>query len=496
MEFNWILSIAIFLPILGGLTIAIFFSNNTARNFALFISTLELFICGYIFYIYQSSSGGIQLVDKISSWFPQEFFKVEYFLGVDGISTPLILLTGILGIVSIFASWNITLRTKEHYMWLLILQGAVIGVFSSLDLMLFFIFWELELIPMFFLISIWGTGRKEYSAMKFLIFTLLGSAFMLIGILLIYLSTGTFDMTKLPSEMASATLIIPASSIFLLTIIAFAVKLPVFPFHTWLPDAHTDAPTAASVMLAGVLLKMGGYGILRVSASIFPNQITEFAWLIGGLGVINIIYGAIVTLRQSDLKRLVAYSSISHMGFVLLGIAAISGPFGEIGLTGAALQMFTHGTITGLLFLTIGFIYERTHTRHIPDLGGLSLKMPLLTISILIAGLASLGLPGTSGFVSELTIFMGSFKAWTLFTSISVFGVVLAAGYILWMIQRSMFGPLPTRFNSLSDATWAELIPITILIISIISIGIYPSIISDMFSEGIKPITIAIEAIN
>jgi NADH-quinone oxidoreductase subunit M len=313
---------------------------------------------------------------------------------------------------------------------------------------------------------------------------------------LIYLSTGTFDMTKLPSEMASATLIIPASSIFLLTIIAFAVKLPVFPFHTWLPDAHTDAPTAASVMLAGVLLKMGGYGILRVSASMFPNQITEFAWLIGGLGVINIIYGAIVTLRQSDLKRLVAYSSISHMGFVLLGIAAISGPFGEIGLTGAALQMFTHGTITGLLFLTIGFIYERTHTRHIPDLGGLSLKMPLLTISILIAGLASLGLPGTSGFVSELTVFMGSFKAWTLFTSISVFGVVLAAGYILWMIQRSMFGPLPTRFNSLSDATWAELIPITILVISIISIGIYPSIISDMFSEGLKPITIAIEAIN
>ena len=341
---------------------------------------------------------------------------------------------------------------------------------------------------MFFLISIWGTGRKEYSAMKFIIFTILGSAFLLIGILSLYFSTNTFDMTLLPDKIAGANLIMPASVLFFLTIIGFAIKLPVFPFHTWLPDAHTDAPTAASVMLAGVLLKMGGYGMFRVSASMFPEQIVDYSWLLATLGLINILYGAAITIRQTDLKRLIAYSSVSHMGFVLLGIAAAKGGTAELGMNGAALQMFTHGTITGLLFLTVGFIYEKAHTRYIPDLGGLANRMPFLAAGLLVAGLASLGLPGTSGFVAEITIFMGSFPAWHWFAALAAIGVVLTAGYILWMIQRVMFGPQLLRHNNLSDASIPEMIPVAILVASILVVGIYPAVISDVFNTGLDPI--------
>tara|TARA_B110000263_G_C15290826_1_gene503233 strand:- start:1356 stop:2102 length:747 start_codon:yes stop_codon:yes gene_type:complete len=238
-------------------------------------------------------------------------------------------------------------------------------------------------------------------------------------------------------------------------------------------------------MLAGVLLKMGGYGLLRVSAGMFPDQLEKYAWVLALLGVINIIYGAVITIRQTDLKRLIAYSSISHMGFVLLGLSAMGGGITSLAMTGAALQMFTHGTITGLLFLTIGFIYERTHTRHIPDLGGLARRMPVFTVSLVVAGLASLGLPGTSGFVSEITIFLGAFPAFKLATIIAAFGVVLTAAYILWMIQRSMFGPEKERFAQIGDATAVQVIPIGLLIVSIIGVGIYPAFVSDVFTEGI-----------
>lgn len=484
-EFNWVLSIAVFLPVVGAIITLSFLSGKAARSFAVIITLTELLITSYIFLAYRNGPGGYQMADRITGWIPIDSFKVDYYLAVDGISAPLVLLSGILGIVAVFASWNVKHRMKEHFMWLLALQGAVIGVFTSLDFFLFFLFWELELIPMFFLISIWGSGRKEYSAMKFLIFTILGSAFMLLGILVLYFSLGTFDMTQMHEKLEHATLILPASVLFFLTIIGFAVKLPVFPFHTWLPDAHTDAPTAASVMLAGVLLKMGGYGMLRVSASIFPDQLIEFSWLLASLGVINIIYGAAITIRQTDLKRLIAYSSISHMGFVLLGLASTNGSEVVLGMTGAALQMFTHGTITALLFLTVGYIYERSHTRHIPDLGGLAGRMPFLATALLIAGLASLGLPGTSGFVAEITVFLGIFPAWKLFAIIGASVVILTAGYILWMIQRSIFGPRPTHHDNLTDATLPEMIPIAILVVSIIGLGIYPEFVSNIFSEGI-----------
>ena len=487
-EFSGLLTLAIFLPIVGAILIALFLNGKNARTLALITTLAELALTSYIFLLYDKEKGGYQLVDKFEGWIPFDTFRVDYFLGIDGLSAPLVLLTGILGIVAVFASWSVSVRMKEHFMWLLVLQGAVIGVFTSLDFFLFFLFWELELIPMFFLISIWGTGRKEYSAMKFIIFTILGSAFLLIGILSLYFSTNTFDMTLLPDKIAGANLIMPASVLFFLTIIGFAIKLPVFPFHTWLPDAHTDAPTAASVMLAGVLLKMGGYGMFRVSASMFPEQIVDYSWLLATLGLINILYGAAITIRQTDLKRLIAYSSVSHMGFVLLGIAAAKGGTAELGMNGAALQMFTHGTITGLLFLTVGFIYEKAHTRYIPDLGGLASRMPFLAAGLLVAGLASLGLPGTSGFVAEITIFMGSFPAWHWFAALAAIGVVLTAGYILWMIQRVMFGPQLLRHNNLSDASIPEMIPVAILVASILVVGIYPAVISDVFNTGLDPI--------
>ena len=487
-EFSGLLTLAIFLPIVGAILIALFLNGKNARTLALITTLAELALTSYIFLLYDKEKGGYQLVDKFEGWIPFDTFRVDYFLGIDGLSAPLVLLTGILGIVAVFASWSVSVRMKEHFMWLLVLQGAVIGVFTSLDFFLFFLFWELELIPMFFLISIWGTGRKEYSAMKFIIFTILGSAFLLIGILSLYFSTNTFDMTLLPDKIAVANLIMPDSVLFFLTIIGFAIKLPVFPFHTWLPDAHTDAPTAASVMLAGVLLKMGGYGMFRVSASMFPEQIVDYSWLLATLGLINILYGAAITIRQTDLKRLIAYSSVSHMGFVLLGIAAAKGGTAELGMNGAALQMFTHGTITGLLFLTVGFIYEKAHTRYIPDLGGLANRMPFLAAGLLVAGLASLGLPGTSGFVAEITIFMGSFPAWHWFAALAAIGVVLTAGYILWMIQRVMFGPQLLRHNNLSDASIPEMIPVAILVASILVVGIYPAVISDVFNTGLDPI--------
>ena len=487
------LTLAVFLPIAAAALIALFGRGaRGVRVFAAIVSVVELAISLAIFLAYDTSAGSsrYQMIDRASDWIPIESFQVQYFLAVDGLSAPLVLLTGLLGMVAVFASWSVEHRVREYFVWLLALQGAVMGVFTSLDFMLFFIFWELELIPMFFLISIWGSGRREYSAMKFLIFTILGSAFMLVGILIIYFTVGSFDMRELPEMARGAAFAVPPLVVFLMLFVAFAVKLPVWPLHTWLPDAHTDAPTAASVMLAGVLLKMGAYGMFRIG-EIFPDVLGDISWALAAFGVINILYGAAVVLRQTDMKRLIAFSSISHMGFVLLGLSSavgVAGQVSSVGLTGAALQMFTHGAITGLLFLLVGYVYERAHTRHIPDLGGLATRMPLLAAALLIAGLASLGLPSTAGFVSEIHVFLGAFPVWSWMTAIGAFGVVLTAGYILWMIQRVMFGTPNPRFDDLKDAAPIEMAPIAVLVIAIMVIGIFPSALTDVFTTGVQPI--------
>jgi NADH-quinone oxidoreductase subunit M len=500
--FSGWLTAAVFLPMVGALLIAtVVRGDRNVRYVAGAVSLAELALSIVIFIKFDLGNTAYQLVDQAENWIPVESFRVQYFLGVDGLSAPLVLLTGLLGMAAVFASWGIKHRVREYFVWLLILQTAVMGVFVSLDFLLFFIFWELELLPMFFLISIWGSGRREYSAMKFLIFTFLGSAFMLVGILALFLSTGTFDMTELPDKIAAAKvageLIVPAGMIFTLLIIAFAVKLPVWPVHTWLPDAHTDAPTAVSVMLAGVLLKMGGYGMIRISAGMFPEVIVDAAFAIGLFGVINVLYGAFVTLRQTDLKRLIAFSSVSHMGFVLIGISSVAGVAGvvsPVGLSGAALQMFTHGTIAGLMFLVVGLMYEKAHTRYIPDLGGLATRMPVIAAVFLLTGLASLGLPGTSGFVSEILVFLGAFPVYSWLTGAAAFGIVVTAGYILWMIQRTLFGPAKERFDSIRDATVLEMVPLLVLVVAIIAVGIYPAFISDAFTMGVDPIVQAIQA--
>ncbi|MEX2373701.1 MAG: NADH-quinone oxidoreductase subunit M, partial [Dehalococcoidia bacterium] len=329
-----------------------------------------------------------------------------------------------------------------------------------------------------------------YSATKFLIYTLAGSAFMLVGFLVLGFSAGTFNMEELAAQGVSDA-IIPLSLVFWAITLAFLVKLPIVPFHTWLPDAHTDAPTAVSVMLAGVLLKMGGYGLLRISLSILPEEAARFSVPLAALAGFSVIWGAIITLRQTDLKRLVAYSSVSHMGYVLLGAAAMT----DVSLSGAALQMFTHGTITGLLFVMVGIIYERTHTREIARMSGLMHRIPLAGTVFIVAGLASLGLPGMSGFVAELTTFLGSLEAHPAATIAAIFGVVLSAGYILWVVQRIFHGPPTEEWAHLQDAkSWPELVAMGVLVVSILAVGIYPPILTNAVESGIAPIAAIVGA--
>ena len=496
-QFSGWLTVTVFLPLAGAAVIALLISDDRwVKRFAGTVAMAELVLSAVVFARYDTDGEKrFQLVDRVSGWIPDSALDVSYFLAVDGISAPLVLLTGLLGMAAVYASWGVRHRVREYFFWLLVLQTSVMGVFTALDFILFFLLWELELVPMFFLISIWGSGRKEYSAMKFLIFTFLGSAFMLVGILAVFFSVGTFDMTELPEKIRAGELVLPATVIFSLLFVAFMVKLPVWPLHTWLPDAHTDAPTAVSVMLAGVLLKMGGYGMIRVSVEMFPDVVVDAARILVVLGVINVLYGAAITLRQTDLKRLVAFSSISHMGYVLIGIASVAGVAGTVspvGLTGASMQLFTHGTITGLLFLLVGLLYDKAHTRYIPDLGGLATRMPVVAAAFLVAGMASLGLPGTSGFVSELLVFLGTFPVWSWATALGAFGIVLTAGYILWMLQRSLFGPQVPRFDSVRDATPLEMVPIFVLVAAILVVGVYPAVVTDVFTSGVTRIVDAI----
>ena len=508
--FNGILTATVFLPLAGALVIAFLIrGDQRVRVFAAAVVLADFALAICVFSRFDSDSvQRFQMIDRFGwigegSIFNNQTFAASYHLGVDGLSAPLVLLTGLLGFCAVLSSWHVGLRVKEYFIWLLVLQTAVMGVFTSLDFLLFFLFWELELLPMYLLISIWGTGRKEYSAMKFLIFTILGSAFMLVAIVAVFITPGlgTFDMTQLSASggIGAATReVVPIGLLFWFFVAAFAIKLPVWPVHTWLPDAHTDAPTAVSVMLAGVLLKMGGYGLIRVSVGMFPDldHAQTYSWALVVLAVISILYGAIVTLRQTDLKRLIAYSSVSHMGLVLLGVGVgiSGGAASTVALTGASMQMFAHGTITGLLFLVVGLVYDKTHTRYIPDLGGLASRMPFVASVFLIAGLASLGLPGLSGFVAEVLVFLGSFQDFAWPTALAAFGIVLATGYILWMIERVFFGASRERFAQITDAGVIEAIPMCLLVISIAVVGIYPAFLTDVFDAGVGQIPQFIKA--
>ena len=477
------LSAILFLPLLGALVIALIPDNRptVCRWVAATVGLIAFGLSIALYFGFNTNVTGLQFVEK-ANWVALPSVGVSYFLGVDGLNLPMVILTTLLSLMAIIGSWQIDIRPKFYFILLLLLETGVVGVFAAMDFLLFFLFFEVELIPMYLLIGIWGGPRREYAAIKFVIYTLAGSALLLIGILALYFNASphTFDMTLLAKQHYELSFAIVA---FLFFFIGFAVKLPVFPLHTWLPDAHVQAPTAVSVLLAGVLLKMGGYGMLRVLVGMLPEATHYWAWLLGLLAVISVLYGACISMVQKDLKSMVAYSSVSHMGYVLVGIAA----FTPISLNGAAIQLFTHGCITGLLFLVVGNLYDKAHTRMIPEFGGIAKRMPILASIYLMAGLASLGLPGMSGFVAEFTVFIGSYTTWPGYTILAAAAIVITAGYILWMIRRVFYGTFNERWEHLSDAKGVELIPLISLLAMIFLIGLFPAILTNVVNSGIAP---------
>ncbi len=485
------LSLLVFLPVVAAAAILLLprSMEQHARWVALAASVASLALSLQMFFSFDLNATGYQFVER-REWVDLGAFNLQYFLGVDGLSMPLVLLTTCLTLASVLVSFSITLRPRAYFACLLVLASSVIGVFAALDFLLFFLFWELELFPMYLLISIWGSGRKEYSAMKFVLYTIAGSAFMLIGILVLAFNANTFDIEVLGQTDFQDTLI-PLGWVFLFLFIGFAVKLPIVPLHTWLPDAHGDAPTAVSVMLAGVLLKMGGYGLIRMCVTMMPGVAEDWDMWLAGLGAFSVLYGAFITLRQTDLKRLIAYSSVSHMGLVLLGIAAL----GDTGLAGASYQMLAHGLVTGLMFVMVGLMYERTHTREIARLGGLARQMPLIATGMVFAGFGSLGLPALAGFIAEAMVFLGAFQQFEWAVLASIFGAVLSAGYVLWMLQRVVFGPVKHEWDGVTDQRhWWEHAVVIGLAALVVLLGVYPAIMTDMINPAIDSIVLRIES--
>ena len=463
-----LLSLLIFVPVIGAVLLLAVRDARAARWIALVFSVMELMLCIPLLANFDSSLAHMQFGESmpwISDW------NIHYKLGVDGISILFVCLSALLTVISIMVSWTaVTDRVREFMVALLFLEAAMIGVFLALDLFLFYIFWEAMLIPMYLLIGVWGGPNRLYAAVKFFLYTLVGSVLMLVAILAVYFSAGgTFDVLTLMNYKFGHTFQMWAFAAFFA---AFAVKVPMFPFHTWLPDAHVEAPTAGSIILAGILIKMGAYGFLRFSLPFFPDATFAYTPAIMVLSVIGVIYGAYMAFAQSDFKKLIAYSSVSHMGFVTLGIFAMNGQ----GLEGGILQMLNHGVSTGALFLGIGIIYERTHTRVIADYGGLASKVPVYATFFMIIMLSSIGLPGTNGFVGEFTILLGAFQYKAVYAVIASLGIILGAGYMLWLYQRIIFGKITNPHNEhLTDMNLREIAAALPLIILVFYIGLYPN---------------------
>jgi NADH-quinone oxidoreductase subunit M len=481
--FNY-LSLLIALPLIGAL-ILLFIprANDRAIRWIALGTTLVAFVVSVVLFLNFRASAEMQFVER-AAWIPQ--LGISYYVGVDGLSILLVMLTTFLMVIAIGGSWNgITERVREYHVLFLLLESAIIGVFVSLDLFLFYVFWEFTLIPMAFLIGIWGHGRRIYAAIKFILFTMLGSTLMLVAILVLVFAqrdaTGTLsfalaDLLKTPVPLALQGILFAAFAI------AFAIKVPMFPFHTWLPDAHVEAPTAGSVILAGVLLKMGTYGFIRFNLPLFPVAAREFAPLIIALAIIGIIYGAIVSIVQRDIKSLVAFSSVSHLGYVMLGLFVLNAQ----GITGGILQMINHGLSTGALFLLVGMLYERRHTRLIADFGGVAKVMPIYAAFFLIVMFSSVGLPGLNGFVGEFLILVGAFQANVWYAAFAATGVVLSAIYLLWMYQRAMNGPITNEETKrLRDLSPREIALLVALVIFIVWIGVYPKTFLDPIQASV-----------
>jgi NADH-quinone oxidoreductase subunit M len=517
MEFNFlgpgILTWITFLPILGMVIVLLLpkGQENTIRWTSAVFTGLQVILAAVIYMNFDRSMAGVntmegfQFIEKANwidikgvAWFGH--IDIDYFVGIDGLSVTMVLLTALISFIAVFASWNIDKAVKGYFALLLLLDTGMMGVFVALDFFLFYVFWEVMLLPMYFLIGIWGGPRREYAAIKFFLYTLLGSVLILLAMIALYFSvsitdpaTGerihTFNMLAMmnpanydPDSILAGMHTTWRYVAFIALFIGFAIKVPIFPFHTWLPDAHVEAPTAISVILAGILLKMGTYGLLRISYPMFPDATVEYAFPLAVLGFINIVYGALVAMAQEDFKKLIAYSSISHMGVVVLGMSALN----TQGVTGAVMQMFNHGTITAMLFLIVGVIYDRAHTRGLNDFGGLMNQMPKYAAVMSIAFFAALGLPGLSGFISEAFAFLGAFQTWRWVTIASTVGIVLTAGYMLWTLQRVFLGPLPEKWKNLPDINGRELFTLVPLAVIVIILGIYPSLLINMLNASVN----------
>ena len=451
-------------------------NRNVVAASAVAAATVQLILAIVVVAAFDGEAAGYQLTEE-AEWIPA--FDISYRLGVDGVSILMVLLTGILGPVVAATSWlTIKRREREFFAVLLVLQVAMMGVFVSLDFILFYVFWEMMLIPMYLLIGVWGHERRVYATVKFFLYTFAGSVLMLVAILAIRSNTGTFNIEAIPPEMADASIVLQRW-VFVAFLFAFAIKVPMFPFHTWLPDAHVEAPTGGSMLLAGVLLKMGAYGFLRFMLPMTPDAVVESRGLLIGLSLVAIIYGALVSLVQTDLKKLIAYSSVSHMGFVTLGIFSNT----QTGMDGALILMFSHGFVSAALFFAVGVLYERAHTRRIADLGGIAGRMPVYAVALAFFSLASLGLPLLSGFVGEFLILVGAFEVSIAIGALAAIGVILAAAYMLWMYQRVALGHLRNRaLEGLPDVNRVEAAAFGALAVLVVWVGVYPITFVSMLS--------------
>jgi len=510
---NYILTLLIFIPVIGSLImlpVSKYMGNDKSKWVALVATALQMLLVFWL-YLNFDPNGGIQFTPGEPNvgieWI--KHFNIFYYVGVDGLSLPMVFLTAFLSFLCILSSWKINKKPLGYFSLFLLLDAGMMGVFLSLDFFLFYIFWEVMLLPMYFLIGMWGGPQRHYAAIKFFLYTLFGSVFMLLGMLALYYYSepNTFNLITLITEASKIDAMlwgIPMQYlIWIALFIGFAIKVPIFPFHTWLPLAHVEAPTAISVILAGVLLKMGTYGFLRISYPLLPFEAINFAYTLAVLGVINIIWGAVNAIAQIDLKKMVAYSSVSHMGYVLLGMAAVvstSEAGAQAGLNGAVMQMFNHGTITAMLFLLVGVLYDQAHHRYIvyPDdykeqevagkiaFGGLATQMPKYNALIIIAFFAGLGLPALSGFISEALCFIGGFSAFRTITIIGTLGILLNAVYFLRAYQRVFTGALNEKYNNLKDISSRELMTVIPIAFFVFLFGVYPAPLVNIVAPAIE----------
>jgi len=492
MKAYW-LSLVVFFPVLGALLILFMpaAAMERIRRVALVTSLVEFGLALPLYFWFNPAFAGMQFLER-QVWISSPL--ILYQIGLDGLSLVLVLLTAFLTPLAVLASWPITKRVKEFFLMLLVLETGMLGVFVALDLFLFYVFWEVMLIPMYFLIGVWGHERRLYAAIKFVLFTMAGSLLMLVAIIWLYTATGTFDVLALYDlRLANPSLLASGEErwLFVAFFLAFAIKVPLFPFHTWLPDAHVEAPTAGSVILAGVLLKMGAFGLLRYCLPLFPEASKEFAPVISALALIGILYGALVSLVQPDVKKLIAFSSVSHMGFVVLGIMAMN----VISTQGAIFLMLAHGVSTGALFALAGMLYDRRHTHLISEFGGLGTPLPVFSAFFVLACLSSLGLPLLANFVGEFMVLVGVFDANRTYAVLAAFGVVLAAVYLLWMVQRVVYGEVTQESNRrLADLSPRELVIAVSFALIIIGLGVGSPLLTSRTEATTKRILIQVES--